>query len=343
MIAPPFRHGPGEGDGLRLALLGETNGDPPWPPGTRNVRVDGDLAYLARADDGLRIVDISDPAHPIERGHHVGPNRWDNDVKLISAGGRRYAIVASQPCLVIDVSSPSAPWLAAEIPFSAHTLFLDGTTGYFATGAGGEVAVFDLSNPPAPRYLGGYDGASSVHDLYVEGGIAYLSATEEGMIVVDLRDPAHPIELGREDVGDEWRYWHSPWLTRVGGRSIIVHGDEGRGGGLRTLDGDPASPTFLEPLGAWWSRPDISIHNVMAFGTRAYVAHYRDGVRVLDLSDPTTPALIGYWNTWRLGTPSAVSFEGALGIDVDRARRRIYVADSIRGLMILEGDTTVFP
>jgi len=81
----------------------------------------------------------------------------------------------------------------------------------------------------------------------------------------------------------------------------------------------------------------------MAIGNLAYAAHYLDGVRVLDLTDPTAPAMIGYYNTWIEGTEIAGPWVGTFGIDLDPVRKRIYVADSIRGLVILQGDATVFP
>ena len=112
---------------------------------------------------------------------------------------------------------------------------------------------------------------------------------------------------------------------------------------MRVLDADPASPTFLATLSEWHLRDEVSIHNIMAFGDRAYVAHYFDGVRVVDLADPASPMEVAHFNTWSEGTGAAGLYGGAHGIDVDLAARRIYVADSIRGLLILQGDATAFP
>jgi len=80
----------------------------------------------------------------------------------------------------------------------------------------------------------------------------------------------------------------------------------------------------------------------MAIGSRVYAAQYRDGVRVVDISDPTAPSLIAYFNTWIPGAGRAGDL-GTFCIDLDPARRRIYVADSVRGLLILQADAVVFP
>jgi hypothetical protein len=79
----------------------------------------------------------------------------------------------------------------------------------------------------------------------------------------------------------------------------------------------------------------------MAFGDRAYFTYYQDGVRILDLSNPTAPAELGYFNTWDPQGPTSTSafFEGAVGLDVDRSRKLVFVADSPRGLLILRDET----
>ena len=97
----------------------------------------------------------------------------------------------------------------------------------------------------------------------------------------------------------------------------------------------------MAPFASWQTRPWISIHNIMAFGTKAYLTHYQDGVRVLDLSDPAHPAQLGFYNTWDPQADYATSafYEGAVGLDVDLVRKLVFVADSPRGLLILRDDT----
>jgi hypothetical protein len=116
-------------------------------------------------------------------------------------------------------------------------------------------------------------------------------------------------------------------------------GSEGFGAHPRIVGVDEVNcpDDFLYELGAFSLRPEVSVHNIMAFGDRAYIAYYQDGLRVLDLSDPTAPALAGWYNTWD-GRVGASFYEAACGIDVDLARRRLFVADTARGLLIFSDD-----
>lgn len=327
-----------------LTLVGELRGAS-WDDGfTFNVRVLGDRAYLIR-QDGLRIIDVADPAQPVELGHYRRAGQgYSNDVKLVEANGKRYALIADSPVDVVDVTDPAAPRLAAQIPEEAHTLFTEtrgGATYAYFGNYDGSCPVFDVSDPEAPVRLGRHVTAGSiVHDLMVQDGVAYLNAWEAGFLEVDFTTPATPVLRGTWNPTTTSTS-HSSWATVAGGRRIALHGDESYGAHLDTVDIDPASPTYMQPLGSYKTRDWVSIHNVMAIGERGYATYYQDGVRVFDLADPTQPTLIGYFNTWdpQGALASNQFFEGAVGLDVDPARRLIFVADSPRGLLILRDDT----
>ena len=160
------------------------------------------------------------------------------------------------------------------------------------------------------------------------------------MYRVDYNNPAAPVQVGRI-VDTPTNTSHSSWTTVAGGRKIALHGGEAAGAHLSIIDVDPSSPQYMKEIGRYQTRDVTSIHNVMAFGNRAYITYYHDGVRVLDLSNPTSPLLIGYFNTWNPDGPESSSgvFDSAVGIDVDVAKRLIYIADIPRGLIILQDQT----
>jgi hypothetical protein len=334
-----------EAEGDHITLVGQLLGSN-WGPGyTFNVRLAGTLAYLIR-QDGLHIIETVDPAHPVELGHYQRTgDGYSNDVKLVdAAGGKRYAIIADYPSDVVDVTNPSAPVLAGTITEEAHTLFTETrnnkTLAYFGN-YDGSCAVWDVTNPAVPARLGRYQSAGAlVHDLSVANGVAYLNAWDAGLLVVDFNAPAAPQLLGTwADTPTDTS--HSNWTTVVGGRHVALHGEESYGAFFQIVDIDPASPTYMKPFAEYHTRDWVSVHNIMAFGSKAYFTHYQDGIRVLDVADPTTPKLVGYYNTWDAQADYTTSgfFESAVGLDVDLTRKLIFVADSPRGLLILHDDT----
>lgn len=343
-----------------LTLVGEFG---PWPADIRdegitvNVRVADGVAYLARYQDGLRIVDISDPGAPVELGHLPveSPGREIyNDVKIVDGpGGGRYVLMASDlaGAVVVDVTTPASPTIVTRFGQSeflgdlvnVHTIFVDGGKAYLANSARG-VEIYDLADPTAPVYLGRFehpesDGEGYVHDLFVAGDRLYANYWDLGMAIVDVSNPAAPAMIGSfRDYGE--RTSHSSWVTQIGDRTIAVHGDEQWGAHVHIVDVTEGSVDFGNAIAEWETRPEVSVHNVMAMGDRAVLAHYQDGVRVLDLQDPTRPVGIAHFDTYPAegGAYGYTFFEGAVGIDLDPESGRIYVADSHRGLLILDLD-----
>ena len=350
-------------DGLRL--IREWNGPAaaPWPTErglglTYNVRHHGTVAYLARAHDGLRIVDLSDPASPADLGHapplYPEVGEFYNDVKLTEADGALYAIMASSArgVVIIDVSDPARPVEVATVPETSpqypyvgvHTVFTEAERVYATNLSHGGIDIFHVLDPTRPRLLGRYvqpdawEVGGYAHDLYARAGRVYISYWSRGMVVIDsAADPANPTLEGLFDDYDP-RTSHSPWVTDVGGREIAVVGDEGYGAHLRVVDAEPGSDTRWDEIGAYATRPQVSVHNIMTAGETALVTYYQDGLRLLDLADPAAPREVAHFHSWPGPAPGygAAFYEGAIGVDHDAARDLILLADTHRGLLILE-------
>ena len=330
-----------------------------------NVRVKGDYAYLVRLGDGLRIVNISDPAHMVEVGH-ADPDEvgawYYNDIKLLEQGEKLYAAVADSHIgmVIYDVTDPTQPSLVSTFfpdlagsgdLLNNHTIAIDGNIAYMANydgsvtldpagdGSSGGLLIVDLSDPAKPVELGRWLtrelGGTFTHDLFVRDGLAYLASWEAGLVVLDVSNPSKPVVKGHFTY--DRMTSHSVWVGEVGGRLVAAHGDEDFYSHLRMVDVDPKSPDYMKEIGGLMFRPQVSIHNVMMVGNEVIAAHYQDGVRIFDVSDPTQPRLSAWFNTWR-GTDDPLAgrsfYEGTCGVDV--VGNRIYVADIERDLMVLE-------
>lgn len=336
-----FAHPEGEADADGLALVGELGAD--WEPSfTTNVRVADEVAYVARFGE-LRVVDVSDPAAPVDLARLGLPDdgaQWAdyNDLKIVDAAGGRYLVLAGQSTWIAEVSDPTAPALVASLGEYAHSVFVDVVDErplVYLANYEDHVPIFDFTDPTSPALLAraAIGPGVEIHDLYAEGTRLYVNGTTSGFHVVDV-DLATGDTVVHGSV--ETPYSHASWVGTIGDRTVAIHGDEGRGALLRVYDVDPTSEAFLSELGRFQTREEVSIHNMILAGDRAYVAYYQDGVRVLDLSDPSAPTEIAHLHTWDPATGAAGPFEGAVGIDRDPDTGRLYVADSDRGLLIVD-------
>src|SRR5262249_28953079 len=237
---------PGEGEKSdNITKLAEYQG-PSWQSITANVRVDAarQLAVMARYDDGIYILSLNPgPPYTItEVGHHAVEDNGMmssfeiyNDVKLIDANGKHYALMASSShgIVVYDITDPTMPAIKAHMRDgeNVHTHFIVGTTVYVADIDFGGIYIFDITNPEAPVEKSSFayqppnpppnppiDPTSGVfvHDLFVEPGRAYLSYLGAGLVIVDVTSATAPHQLG------EFTYprigAHSGWGGAINGR-----------------------------------------------------------------------------------------------------------------------------
>ena len=192
----------------------------------------GGAAYAAVAasdDDGVQIIDLSDPESPEGVGSIADEGdrelKGAEDIAIFEAGGATYAAVAAfadDGVQIISLADPENPQATGQIGDNS-TLLLNGAFGIAAfevNGAAyaavtafseGGVQVLDLSDPESPEGVGsiadGGDlalGGAYGIAAFEAGGAAYAAVTAftDGRVqIIDLSDPSSPSAAG--SIGDE--------------------------------------------------------------------------------------------------------------------------------------------
>ncbi|WP_395834366.1 LVIVD repeat-containing protein [Archangium violaceum] len=260
----------------------------------------GNALYVASADTGVVVFDITNPAEPQQVRSFPGTGPIDVHTVFVE-GDRLYGMSPSpQPkTLIFDIQEPTAPRLLGE---------------YAVPGA--------VESP----YEVGYP-----HDALAFEGRLYINHWSSGYLIVDVRDPEHPKRLG--SFAYAYATSHANAVGKFGERLIAFEGGENWGAHLRVLDvTDPTSP---KRIGEYKLEANASIHNMVLKGERLYIAHYQHGVRVLDVSEPENPKEVAYYNTYRETDPGRGEsfYDGAIGMRVP-GDGYVYVIDTSRGLLI---------
>ena len=278
-----------------------------------DLLVNSNEACATGGSNGIQLWDVTDPLNPLAL------NRFDtggvHNTYLYQIGDRAYVLLAvpfaevfgtsnalpASDLQIVDVTDPANPVLAGE-----WTLGRDAGLAFGAPRFAGEPLLppgSDCTPPPAtPPLCRGAVAMVYLHDVWAstDGAVAYLSYWDAGLVTLDISDPANPtlLAVATEPLSDEGNA-HNAVVDEFS--NLILVGDEdiepGPWGFLRVFDGsDPAAPvqigTFATTNALADPPPDsglYSLHNItMADGT-AYLAWFSDGVRVLDLSDPSAP------------------------------------------------------
>ncbi|MGH7495359.1 MAG: choice-of-anchor B family protein [bacterium] len=276
---------------------------------------------LLGADRGLSIVDLTAPQRPVEVAFVPGPFSGWREIKthshyayVVSEGASPEAYTGVQivnlAALPDSISYHSYRWPNVDAGSAqAHTVAID-EAGYLyvqggaATagtgGVDGGVRIFSLADPEAPVPVS-LVNARYVHDAFIRNDILFDSNIYEGgwVDVLDISNRAEPRLL--TSLVYPRGFSHNSSTTADG--NFLITTDEVNGYTVKfwdiqaLWDGDPSNDDNIELVAEYLSNPGEIAHNVHVRGQHAYIAHYNEGVRVLDISNPRDPAEVGYYKT----------------------------------------------
>ena len=356
-----------------------TSTDSVWVGAFESSAFTGDLAVVTlrlcdtsepgrKADSfrGLAFYDVTDPesptllgeisSGPMTQGYHEVDVMVRSDGTITAAGTVLQSLPHTAGDLgdvrMIDITDPASPravadWdLRRDGPFEAldrleseaydnlelhshsATWSHKGEFLWIANWDAG-ITVLDTSNLGSPQILNvfGYDGPS--------GGNAHSVAIDEERQLL-VRNDQDLVNADYERHGAGW-----------GGQRIY----------------DVANPTAVAEVGAFRTERSManddgtalhvdgrySAHNAVIADGIEYAAWYSDGVRIVDLSDPTKPREVaafvppaaadpqGYWDA----PDNTVAFAMVWGVDV--VDHLIYVSDMNTGLWIVRYGASAMP
>src|SRR3954464_7645365 len=200
--------------------------------GGGQVMVDGNYAYIGHitGPHGTTIVDVSDPKNPrkvweceIPKGLHSHKARAANGILLVNH----------------EVDP------AVRVPELRN---LQGGLG-----------IYDCSDPSKTKLITVWKcPGSGIHRFTFDGRYAYISPTMEGyrnniIVILDLKDPAKPEEVGR---------WWMPGQWEAGGEK----------------------PT--------WKGAAHRCHHPLRYGNRLYTSYWHGGLVILDIDDMRKPKFV---------------------------------------------------
>ena len=218
---------------------------------------------------------------------------------------------------IVDVSdlpnSHSIVYDSNDLFLRAHNIFIDTLTSHLYVCSEKKLGInnfnalhiYDLStNPELPTHWYTYNDVGHVHDAFVKNDTAFLNCGNQGFKIVDFSMVSPMLAVMHNELASltsypDAGYNHSGWLTEDG--NYYVMADENPGKKMKLLDvSNLSSPsvtsTFFSDLNLNQSMP----HNQIIKDNYIYTAHYHDGFYVHDMSDPTNPTQVAFYDTFDL-------------------------------------------
>jgi len=246
-----------------------------------DVAVVGNHAYLANHENGLAIMDISDPASPKLIGScDTAGTAWD----VVVAGNYAYVADHNGGLAIVDISNPSSPVVTGTCGTTGNALgvAVSGNYAYLADYANG-LSIVDITNPSSPKIAGTYDLAGDAWDISVVNNYAYVADTSNGLVVLDVSNPASPNVVSNYNCNAAYD------VAVIGNYAYVAD----QNSGLIILNvADPSSPTRVGSYDE-----DTFAHSICVSGNYAYVSEGKDGILILNVSNPELPEFAGSYDT----------------------------------------------
>jgi hypothetical protein len=266
--------------------------------------------------------DVTDPANMTIIDTVTVDARTVNDVKISEDGRigvitREGASDRKNGIVILDVTDPHNVSIISEynqgLTGGVHNAFIY-QNHVFAVNNGRRYDIIDISDPKNPKTVSRFEldtPGHSVHDVWVENGIAYSSNWNDGVVAVDVgstpsaQSPErhntgagsfdNPVKLGSYTYPSGWNHAAFPFKSQSTGDFYVIAGDEAFPNGL-SLQNNPTRPDgwihFVKFEGGWDSPKEVARYQVPEAGTHnfwvkddtLYVAYYNAGLRIVDIS-----------------------------------------------------------
>ncbi len=313
------------------------------------VAPDGTEYAVIGTQDGVGIVDLSDPANPLLRDYITGSSSNWRDLK--SFGEYIYVVAdeGNDGLLIIDMTDhdqmtalPFVNWkpsltingTTANLS-TAHNIYIDENGVAYIAGStlneGGMLFIDVATNPMNPSYLGAGPAVYS-HDVFVRGDTMWSADISEGYFsVVDITDKSNPVIMATQPT--PFLFTHNVWLSDDG--NTLYTTDETANAPVAAYDvSDLSNIQLLDEFRPLETLGDGVIpHNTHVKGDYLVISYYSDGVIVVDVSDPSNMVEVGNYDTY---FGQGAGFNGAWGAYPFLPSGLVLVSDIADGLYVFE-------
>ncbi len=232
-----------------------------------DIKVSGDYAYVANWNEGLRIIDISDPEAPIEAGFLYEPHLLD----VALSGGYAYTSIGGEDLRIIDIADPGWPvQVGAYWPeVGSSAVAVSGNYAYIMSGEwmanAGFFQIINIEDPALPYETGKISTPNYGNNVEVQGNYAYVA--NYGLSIINIENPEIPSLISFQVLEDLYD------LAVSGNYAYVADGNAG----LRILNiSDPISP-----VQEGYYNTSGHIVDVEVSGSYAFIAAEQSGFLIL--------------------------------------------------------------
>jgi hypothetical protein len=234
---------------------------------------DGSIVYVADGPNGVQVADCSTPSSSTIIDNYNTPG----NASRLALQGNTLFVADDTSVQILDVSNPSNIVYVDQITLSGvhdvdvtdgGVLVIGTDAGLYTYRVGSMVTDF-----PLVKTYNAYDA----YDVAFQGDIAYVAAGTDGLVILDVSNPANPTLLDRVWQGANYDYT----TVDVEGQHAFVTNWGSSYKGMVCFDvSDPSNAFYTDYRSFTWP------WDVKVSGDIAYVADGTAGLFTLNITNP---------------------------------------------------------
>lgn len=303
----------------------------------------GNEYALVGYDEGLSIVDVTDPTQPVIIFDVPGTTSNWREVKT----WQNYAYVTTEGCCnglqivnlgylpdSVQVKNWKGSGSINNQLETIHALHIDAGFAYlFGSNLfNGAAVIADLADPWNPVYTGSTPG-TYIHDGYVRNDTLWAGHIYDGYFsVMDVSNKSNPVLITTQITPGQ--FTHNTWLNDQG--NVLFTTDEINNSYLTAYDiSDLGNIQELNRIQLTPGSGSV-VHNTHTINDFEVVSWYKDGIAIVDVSRPDNMIVTGHYDTYTQG--SGGGFDGCWGVYPYLPSGTIVASDMSNGLYVLTPD-----
>ncbi|MBN1331020.1 MAG: hypothetical protein JXA54_16225 [Candidatus Heimdallarchaeota archaeon] len=270
------------------------------------VAIQNGFAYIANNDQGLEIINITNPLNPI---FLASVPTIGYAVDVLVSNNYAYVSQSIHGVAIINIINPRKPILINNLNPGGNVLevAIRSNLLHIITEYNG-FYLYDVSNPYKPMAISHWEDDKIHKGISVLNKHALLATWGVGVQILDLTFTSSPILLGT---------WNELSSYTFGIDTAIINGQKiaflaSTSHGLEIINfTNPQQPIKLTSYNSWGSIYDVTVKDNIA-----YCSSYDHGLVILDVSNPSLPIELFTYDTAGYTVDAAV--EDSLAIFADR-------------------------
>jgi choice-of-anchor B domain-containing protein len=298
----------------------------------------GNEYALVGTQEGMDIIDVSNPVNPQLRYHVPGPNSIWREVRTHQkyayvttegGGGLRIVNLSYLPDSIQTRTWTGNNAINGQLN-TIHALHIDNGHIYLygSNLANGGAIIASLADPWNPNYVGQYN-VNYIHDGIVRNDTLWGSHIYQGYFsVIDVSNKTNPVVLQTQNTPTN--FTHNTWKSDD--NHYLFTTDENSNSFLGCYDvTDLQNIREMDRIQITPNSGSI-VHNTYIKNDYAFTSWYTDGVVITDVSRPKNMINVGHYDTSPF---SGNGFKGAWGVYAYLPSGNILVSDIEQGMFVL--------